>query len=121
MRTASAGFCWALSRAGAAANSTTMPTATMPKYNALVVLMSLLLSPTAPLGALPRDHGPGAGAPECLRWLSLVLGHDCAVFHISAARGRAAQRASGSGRSWNRTTFGRFSLPPSRWNIVLVE
>ena len=30
-------------------------------------------------------------------------------------------RASGSGRSWNFTTFGRFSLPPSRWNIVLVE
>jgi hypothetical protein len=29
--------------------------------------------------------------------------------------------ASGSGRSWNLTTFGRFSLPPSRWNTVLVE
>ena len=32
-----------------------------------------------------------------------------------------AHLASGSGRSWNLTTFGRFSLPPSRWNTVLVE
>ena len=34
---------------------------------------------------------------------------------------KSVHRASGSGRSWNRTTFGRFSLPPSKWNIVLVE
>ena len=29
-------------------------------------------------------------------------------------------RASGSGRSWKRTTFGNVPLPVSRWNIVLV-
>jgi hypothetical protein len=29
-------------------------------------------------------------------------------------------RASGSGRSWKRTTFGKVPLPVSRWNIVLV-
>ena len=67
MRTASAGFCWALSRAGEAAKSTAMPTATMPKYTALVVLMSLLLSPHCTAGRSPQDHGPGADAPECLR------------------------------------------------------
>ncbi len=31
------------------------------------------------------------------------------------------QFASGSGRSWNFTTRGRFSLPPSTWNTVRVE
>src|SRR2546425_6488819 len=29
-------------------------------------------------------------------------------------------RARGSGRNWMRAAFGRFSLPPSRWNIVRV-
>ena len=29
-------------------------------------------------------------------------------------------RASGLGRSWIFTAFGRFSLPPSRWYIVRV-
>ena len=29
--------------------------------------------------------------------------------------------ASGSGRIWNFTTLGRFSLPPSRWNMVRLE
>ena len=34
---------------------------------------------------------------------------------------RLAHRASGSGRNWNFTTFGRLSVPPSRWNMALVE
>ena len=29
-------------------------------------------------------------------------------------------RASGSGRSWNLTTFGRVPLPPSMWNGARV-
>ena len=29
-----------------------------------------------------------------------------------------AQCASGSGRNWSFTARGRFSLPPSRWNMV---
>src|ERR1051326_1106017 len=29
-------------------------------------------------------------------------------------------RASGSGRSWIRTAFGRFATPPSRWKFVLL-
>ena len=37
------------------------------------------------------------------------------------AAGAELHLASGSGRSWNLTTLGRFSLPPSLWNTVRVE
>ena len=33
---------------------------------------------------------------------------------------RGSHRASGSGRSWNFTTFGRVPLPVSVWNGVRV-
>ena len=40
--------------------------------------------------------------------------------HIGRAGLAGAHRASGSGRSWNFTTFGREPLPVSRWNGVRV-
>ncbi len=42
-------------------------------------------------------------------------------YTISHAPSVTPHRASGSGRSWNLTTLGRFSVPPSTWNTVRVE
>jgi hypothetical protein len=55
-----------------------------------------------------------------VRPLSPTDGAPCRAFAITGFS-CCAHLASGSGRSWNLTTFGRFSLPPSRWNTVLVE
>ena len=51
-------------------------------------------------------------------WLDQVRSR---FLRICADAIRSVHRASGSGRSWIVTAFGRFALPPSRWYIVRVS
>ena len=59
----------------------------------------------------PDDSGEG---PAQRRW------HRRGTANSTKWALTALYRASGSGRSWKRTTLGKVPLPVSRWNIVRV-
>jgi len=82
---------------------------------AAIVIFGLIAFRFLPVNDLPNVDFPTISVTADLP------GANPEVMAVTVARSPSIHRASGSGRSWNLTTFGRFSLPPSRWNIVRVE